>query len=770
MGQKQLEEAINRIIHADYHDAFAVLGMHEEVKDGGKSIVVRTFQPGAQRVSVVHAATGKTVAELTEIRPQGFFAATIEGQKQRFPYRLRIQPHASTNEYEIEDPYRFGPVLGELDLHLFREGTHLHAYRKLGAHTATVDGVAGANFAVWAPNARKVSVVGDWNNWDGRVHPMRNRAECGIWEIFIPGVGAGACYKYEIRAGYGELMALKADPFAFESELPPRTASVVPDPSPYQWNDEQWMNGRHHHNDRDAPVTIYEVHLGSWRRVPEENNRYLTYRELAEQLVPYVKDLGFTHIELMPVHEHPFDGSWGYQPTGLFAPTSRHGKPADFKYFVDRCHQAGLGVIIDWVAGHFPGDAHGLCYFDGTHLYEHSDPRKGRHMDWDTLIYNYGRHEVRNFLLSNALFWMEEFHVDGLRVDAVASMLYLDYSRKEGEWIPNMYGGRENLEAISFIKSMNELVYGQHPGVMTVAEESTAWPMVSRPTYLGGLGFGYKWNMGWMNDTLRYICRDPVHRRYHHDLLTFGLLYAFTENFILPLSHDEVVHGKGSLLNKMPGDGWQKFANLRCYYTFMYTMSGTKLLFMGGEFGQGDEWNHNKSLDWHLLEYPLQRGVHSLVRDLNHLYLREPALYETDSLPEGFSWIDCHDSDNSVISYIRKAKDPGDFLVIVCNFTPVVRRGYRFGVPRGGSYSELLNTDSAYYEGSGVGNAGRVEAELEGAHGYPFSLSLVLPPLAAVVLKPIVEAPPAVALEQPAEVEAKPEAAIVQGDVGAERS
>ncbi|MCW5700906.1 MAG: 1,4-alpha-glucan branching protein GlgB, partial [Rhodospirillales bacterium] len=552
MPQKKLEEAIERIIHSDYHDPFAVLGMHAEVEEDSKAIVVRTFQPGAKRVTVIDSASGDAVGELECVRPQGFFMGRLENRTERFRYRLRLQPHDSDTEYDIEDPYRFGPVLGPLDIHLLGEGTHLHAYRKLGAHAVTVDNVAGTSFAVWAPNARKVSVVGDWNGWDGRAHPMRNRHEIGIWEIFIPGVGPGAAYKYEIRAGFGELMALKADPFAFQAELPPKTASVVADPAPYEWQDDAWISSRAHAHDRDAPVAVYEVHLGSWRRVPEDGNRYLTYRELADQLVPYVKDLGFTHIELMPVHEHPFDGSWGYQPTGLFAPTSRFGTPSDFKYFIDQCHQAGLGVVIDWVAGHFPGDAHGLCYFDGTHLYEHQDPRLGRHMDWDTLIYNYGRNEVRNFLLSNALYWMEEYHVDGLRVDAVASMLYLDYSRKEGEWIPNMYGGRENLEAISFLKAMNELVYGHHPGVMTIAEESTSWPMVSRPTYLGGLGFGYKWNMGWMNDTLRYISKDPVHRRYHHDLLTFGLLYAFTENFILPISHDEVVHGKGSLLNKMP--------------------------------------------------------------------------------------------------------------------------------------------------------------------------------------------------------------------------
>lgn len=736
MKHAKLQADIDKILKADQHDPFAVLGMHTEVSDSQKTIVVRTYQPNARRVSVIESATGDVISELECVRPQGFFMGPMEDKTEPFRYRLSILPHDSAEEYQIEDPYRFGPILGQLDLHLLTEGTHLRIFEKLGAHPTTIDDVAGTTFAVWAPNARKVSVVGDFNNWDGRMHPMRNRHEAGVWEIFLPGVGPGARYKYEVRAGFGELMSLKADPYAMEAEHPPATASIVHDPAPYHWQDQGWMGRRAHAHDRDAPVAIYEVHLGSWKRRPEEDNRYLSYHELADDLIPYVKDLGFTHIELMPIHEYPYDGSWGYQPTGLFAATSRYGKPADLKHFIDRCHQEGIGVLIDWVVGHFPGDAHGLCYFDGTHLYEHSDPRLGRHMDWDTLIYNFGRTEVRNFLLSNALYWMEEFHVDGLRVDAVASMLYLDYSRKEGEWIPNVFGGRENLEAIDFIKTMNELVYGHHEGVMTVAEESTAWPAVSRPTYLGGLGFGYKWNMGWMNDTLRYISKEPVHRRYHHDLLTFGLLYAFTENFILPLSHDEVVHGKGSLLSKMPGDGWQKFANLRTYLSFMYTMSGKKLLFMGIEFGQGDEWNHNKSLDWHLLEYPLQRGLHNLVRDLNMLYRSNPALHESDCMPEGFAWVDCHDSDNSIISYIRKARNPEDFVVVVCNFTPVVRQSYRIGVPTGGAYDEILNTDAACYEGSGVGNQGRVYAEEREAHGHPYSLDLVLPPLGTVVLRP----------------------------------
>lgn len=752
---KKVSNDINRILHGDHNDPFAFLGMHVEGKGGDAKLVVRTLQPQARRVEVIDAESGKPVADLEKVREQGLFIGSVDARKTAFWYRLRITPN-SGEVYEIEDAYRFGPVLGELDIHLLVEGTHLRAFEKLGSHPATIDGVDGATFAVWAPNAKRVSVVGDFNGWDGRCHPMRVRLECGVWEIFVPGVRVGAPYKYEIKDRFGNLLAEKADPFAVESEEPPKSASLVPDPTAYRWNDQEWMARRAHQHDRDAPISIYEVHLGSWKRKPEEDNRYLTYRELADDLIPYVKDMGFTHIELMPIHEFPFDGSWGYQPVGMFAPTSRFGKPNDFRYFVDRCHQAGLGLLIDWVAGHFPSDAHGLVYFDGTHLYEHSDPRKGKHMDWDTLIYNYGRREVMNFLLSNALYWMEEYHVDGLRVDAVASMLYLDYSRKEGEWIPNMFGGRENLEAIDFIKRMNELVYGHHEGVMTIAEESTAWPMVSRPTYLGGLGFGYKWNMGWMNDTLRYMTKDPVHRRYHHDLLTFGLLYAFTENFILPLSHDEVVHGKGSLLSKMPGDPWQKFANLRCYYTFMYTMSGKKLLFMGAELAQGEEWNHNKSLDWHLLDYPYQKGVQTLVRDLNNLYRASPALYQTDCFPEGFSWIDCHDSDNSIISYMRKGRNPDEFIVVLCNFTPIVRDSYRIGVPKDGLYIEVLNTDAGCYNGSGVGNAGQLYAEHVGAHGQSYSLNLVVPPLAALVFKPYV--PPAVEAGEEAAAEEPTEA------------
>jgi len=716
---------ISAILAGDDHNPFSYLGLHKDEDSG--ALEVRAFLHGAARVVVLHRETGAELADLPRTHVAGFFAGPITSDSDRPPYRLRVSYGAT--EIELDDPYSFGPVLGELDLYLHAEGSYLRAFEKMGAHPIVVDGVAGTSFAVWAPNARRVSVVGDFNAWDGRRYPMRLHPGAGIWEIFLPGVAPGARYKYEIKARNGALL-LKADPFAFAAEPPPLTASVVSSEVSPRSKEAVPRADRH------APVSIYEVHLGSWQRVPEEGQRTLSYGELADRLIPYVKQMGFTHLELMPINEHPFTGSWGYQPTALFAPTSRYGSPEEFRKFVKRCHAEGIGLILDWAAGHFPGDSHGLAWFDGTHLYEHADPKEGYHPDWKSYIYNFGRNEVRGFLLSNALFWLEQYGVDALRVDAVASMIYRNYSRKDGEWIPNVHGGVENLEAIEFVRRMNELVYANCPGAVTIAEESTAWPMVSRPTYLGGLGFGYKWNMGWMHDTLLYMSKEPIHRKFHHNNLTFGLLYAFTENFILPLSHDEVVHGKGSLLGKMPGDRWQKFANLRAYYAFMFTQPGKKLLFMGGEFAQANEWNHDASLDWHLTNDPLHAGVQNLVRDLNWLYRGRGALHQRDCESEGFSWIDCNDSDASVISYIRRGADPNDFVAVVCNFTPVVRHNYRIGVPRTGRYREILNTDSASYGGSNVGNAGAVETQDWASHGMAASLSLTLPPLGVLVLAP----------------------------------
>ena len=727
-----LRGGIEAIVRADHGDPFAILGMHQDGPDA--PVEVRVFIPGARRVWVIDSATGEPAGEADQVHDEGFFVAVLRDRKQRFRYRLRVEYPLTTLEFE--DAYRFGNVLGELDIHLLAEGTHLKSYERLGAHPREFDGVPGVAFAVWAPNARRVSVVGDFCDWDGRRLPMRKRVEAGVWEIFVPHARIGERYKYEIKGAGGDLLPLKSDPYAFMAEMRPLTASIVHGLSKYEWQDQDWVRTRANSADLTAPISIYEVHMGSWARVPEEGNRYLTYGELAERLVPYVKDLGFTHIEMLPITEHPFDGSWGYQPIGLYAPTSRHGTPDEFKQFVDACHKAGIGVLLDWVPGHFPTDPHGLGWFDGTHLYEHADPRQGYHQDWNTLIYNFGRTEVQSFLLGNALFWLDQYRLDGLRVDAVASMLYLDYSRKEGEWIPNRFGGRENLESIAFLKRMNELTYGHHQGIMTVAEESTSWPAVSRPVYLGGLGFGYKWNMGWMHDTLQYMSKDPIHRRYHHHHLTFGLLYQFSENFVLPLSHDEVVHGKGSLINKMPGDDWQKFANLRAYYGFMFAHPGKKLLFMGGEFAQWREWSEDRSLDWHLLEEPLHKGLHTLVRDLNRMYRSLKPLHQTDCDPAGFEWIEANDSDNSVLAFLRKEKDdPDHHVVVVCNFTPLPRHDYRVGVTLPGPYAEVLNTDADVYGGSGVGNAGGVVSEEISWHGRPHSLNLTLPPLGVVVLE-----------------------------------
>jgi 1,4-alpha-glucan branching enzyme len=618
-------------------------------------------------------------------------------------------------------------------MHLFCEGNHYEIYRKLGAQLMEVNGHRGVLFSVWAPNAQRVSVVGDFNAWDGRLHPMRKRVESGIWEIFIPGVVEQAHYKFELRNCFGQIV-LKSDPFGFFGQHGLQTASLVFDLDRYKWADQEWMERRPSRQWYKEPISIYEAHLGSWARVPEENDRYLSYREFGDRLLSYVKDMGYTHIELMPVAEHPFDGSWGYQVTGYYAPTSRYGNPDEFREFVDRCHQAGIGVILDWVPGHFPKDAHGLAQFDGTHLYEHADPRQGEHQDWGTLIFNYGRSEVRNFLIGNALFWLDEYHIDGLRVDAVASMLYLDYSRAPGAWVPNVHGGRENLEAIHFLKRFNEVAYERFPGIMTIAEESTAWPGVSRPTYLGGLGFGFKWNMGWMHDFLAYMSREPIHRKYHQGDITFSLLYAFQEHFILVLSHDEVVHGKGSLLNKMPNDPWQKFANLRMFFAWMYSYPGKKLMFMGGEFGQWQEWNHDRSLDWNLLEHPMHDGLRRLVQHLNYLYKAESALWQLDDSYEGFEWIDFHDAESSIVAYYRKAQD-GPSLIFAVNATPVPRYGYRIGAAGEGWYEEILNTDGETYGGANVGNYGGVHADAIAWQGFSHSISITLPPLAVVGFK-----------------------------------
>jgi 1,4-alpha-glucan branching enzyme len=722
-----VQSDIEAIVSRDLADPHRLLGAHPQ--NGG--VVVRAFRPAAERV-VVRPDGGKPV-ELRQKHPAGVFEGEVKDAKLPLRYELQVE-YADGQSYTLRDPYSFLPTLGELDLHLAGEGRHEELYRKLGAHVREIDGVQGVAFAVWAPNARSVSVVGDFNTWDGRLHPMRSMGSSGIWELFVPDVPEGSRYKYELRTPDGEVV-LRADPFAFAAEMPPQTASVV-HRSRHEWEDERWLERRGATDQLRRPISIYEVHLGSWRLNPLEDNRPLTYLELADELAAYVNDLGFTHVELLPVMAHPFSGSWGYQVTSYFAPTPRFGSPDDLRTFVDRMHEHDVGVILDWVPAHFPRDEWALARFDGTALFEHADPRRGAHPDWGTLIFNFARNEVRNFLLASALYWLRDYHVDGLRVDAVASMLYLDYSRREGEWVPNQFGGREDLDAVAFLKQLNELVYAGEPGVISAAEESTAWPGVSRPTYVGGLGFGFKWNMGWMHDTLRYFQQDPVYRRYHHHELTFSLMYAFSENFILPLSHDEVVHGKGSLIGKMPGDRWQQMANLRALYAYMWAHPGKNLLFMGGEFAQEAEWSHERSLDWHLLEDRAHAGVQRLVRDLNAVYRDERALWDMDFSPEGFDWLEPNDAENSVVAFSRRSEDGRDVLACVCNLTPVPRQGYRVGLPRPGRWREALNTDAEVYGGANWGNMGGLEAEPIPWHNQPFSAELTLPPLGVLWLVP----------------------------------
>lgn len=723
---------VEAIVRGRHGNPFVVLGPQG---GNGEPVGINVFAPQAAEVAVLDSQTGETLASLSRIHPEGFFSGSIPGRTERFPYRLAFS--AGEFRWEGEDPYRFPPILGEMDEYLLGGGRHHHLYERLGAHLITMDGVAGVAFAVWAPNASRVSVVGEFNAWDGRRHPMRKRIGAGVWELFIPGLEKGTVYKYELLGQHGERLPLKADPLSFYQEKPPATASIVHGLPEHEWQDSDWMSKRGARQDVSAPMSTYELHLGSWRT--GANGEALDYDTIAELLVPYIKDLGFTHVELMPISEHPFGGSWGYQPVGLFAPTSRFGTPEAFARFVDRLHAAEIGVLMDWVPAHFPSDAHGLVQFDGTALYEHEDPRLGFHRDWNTLIYNFGRVEVANFLEASALFWLDRYHIDGLRVDAVASMLYLDYSRSAGEWIPNRFGGNENLEAIEFLRGTNTRAYALYEGTQTIAEESTAFPKVSRPIYDGGLGFGYKWNMGWMHDTLHYMQLDPIHRRHHQGEMTFGMHYAYSENFVLPLSHDEVVYGKGSLLGKMPGDRWQKFANLRAYYAFMWAHPGKKLMFMGCEFGQEQEWNHDQSLDWHLLDDPMHRGVQSLIRDLNRVYRDHAALHQLDTDPAGFEWIDASDAESSIFLFVRKGREGTPPVVIACNMTPTVRSDYRVGVPQGGSWGEILNSDAERYGGSNVGNGGHINAEDVSWHGHAASLRLTLPPLAVLMLTPNAE-------------------------------
>ncbi|MCH7696261.1 MAG: 1,4-alpha-glucan branching protein GlgB [Proteobacteria bacterium] len=719
--KKDLNDDISRLSAACHHDPGVVLGKHCQ----GSTEVARSLVPDAKVVMIIEI--GQQMERIGDSDVFEWF-----GPKDSVPDKFRIRWQDTQGlQHEQYEPYCFPPQISDFDLHLFNEGKHQHAYLFLGVQHKSIESITGILFATWAPNAERVSVTGDFNQWDGRRHPMRVRGTSGIWELFIPGVEAGMNYKFEIRTrDSGEILS-KSDPYGRQFELRPATASIIPQQDKFSWNDADWIASRRTSECLHAPMSIYELHLGSWRQ--QTGGGFLNYRQIADQLIPYLKEMSFTHIELLPITEHPLDASWGYQTTGFFAPTSRYGSADDFRYFVDDCHRHGIGIILDWVAGHFPKDKHGMAQFDGTTLYEHEDPRRGEHLQWGTLVFNYSRHEVRNFLISNAIYWIKEFHLDGLRVDAVASMLYLDYNREEGEWLPNDFGGNENLEAIDFIRELNEQVLSQYPGVVMIAEESTAWPQVTRPPWVGGLGFSMKWNMGWMHDTLAYMNNDPIYRHYHHDELTFGLLYAFHENFVLPFSHDEVVHGKGSMINKMPGDDWQRFANLRLLYTYMFTYPGKKLLFMGSEFAQWNEWDHERSLDWELLDVPAHAQVKSLVSDLNRLYVQHPALHYYDFDDHGFEWIDCHDASQSVLSYLRKYQDR--YLVVILNFTPVPRHGYRLGVPRSGYYRELINSDSEYYGGSNVGNDAGVQSASIAWMGKDQSIMLDLPPLAGLVLE-----------------------------------
>ncbi|MEW6982410.1 1,4-alpha-glucan branching protein GlgB [Colwelliaceae bacterium 6471] len=714
------------LVNAQHAAPFNILGLQQD--DASQYLVFTTFQAGADSVELIDKKTSKRIAKLSKVDEAGLFHQKLR-RKNKFAYQLLVThgEHSVT----VEDPYGFSSTLGDIDIHLLKEGSHQKPYEKLGAHCCQQQNVAGVSFALWAPNASYVAVIGDFNHWDGRQHPLQNLNNSGYWNIFIPQVGPGSLYKFELKDIHGKQLPVKADPYCIQAQYRPDTASIVDAENDYRWQDKDWLAVRENRNARDAAISIYEVHLGSWRR--DENNEFLNYRDIANQLIPYVLDMGFTHIQLMPVSEYPFDGSWGYQPIGLFAPTSRFGNSEDFQYFIDQCHQANLGVLIDWVPGHFPSDEHGLAQFDGSHLYEHADPRQGYHPDWNTLIYNYGRTEVANFLRASALHWLDRYHVDGVRVDAVASMLYLDYSRKAGEWIPNQHGGRENLDAVAFLQRFNEELYSLYPGTISVAEESTSWPGVSRPTSSGGLGFGYKWNMGWMNDSLRYMQHDPIHRSHHHNELSFSLVYAFNENFILPLSHDEVVHGKGSILARMPGDTWQQFANLRAYYGFMWSHPGKKLLFMGCEFAQGKEWDHDHELDWHQLNIHWHSGVKQWVKDLNHLYRHTPALYEKDCHADGFSWIDHDNASQSIFTFIRYGNDKSKPVVVICNFTPQHHDNFKIGVPEAGHYHEKLNSDAKIYGGSDQGNHGGATSIDSPWQNQPHHINIIVPPLSTVI-------------------------------------